>query len=181
MQTKRDLQRLLKKFKTNHYKIIQVRYINDDLNDIKQLVNHLDDTNIEITINSEEMSLIKDYFDCFLLEYDEDIENFINKNIDEVSLQLLKFFLQILNEIIVNKETGVNSEDVILQERLRLIRIKEKAYLTEKDVLEIYDLKKDMLLTLRNRKDLLNFQIEENGKVLYEHAELKAFMKKYTR
>lgn len=180
MKNKRDLDRLLLKFKTNCKQSIIMRYINDDIEEIKEVISELQENGI--TIDDENLEVIKYIFDEYVSTLkDEELIDYVDANIDIVTKSLIKSLLAMLDEVIYHKNNEDDFEAILMEEKKRLIQIKEKEYITEKEVFDIYNLKKDMLLTLRNRKELEVFQIDEQGKVLYSQDELKSFMKKYTR
>lgn len=180
MKNKRDLDRLLLKFKTNCKQSIIMRYVNDDIEEIEEVISELQEDGI--TIDDENLEVIKYIFDEYVSTLkDEELIDYVDANIDIVTKSLIKSLLAMLDEVIYHKNNEDDFETILMEEKKRLMQIKEKEYITEKEVFDIYNLKKDMLLTLRHRKELEVFQIDEQGKVLYSQNELKSFMKKYTR
>lgn len=109
---------------------------------------------------------------------DEEIEELIEKNIRIVALKLVKFLLEILCEI---KYSKLNNENINEKIEDELLKIKEKEYITQEELEEIFWLKKDKVLELRANKELKYFQMADKEKVLFKIEDVRKFMNKYTK
>ena len=109
---------------------------------------------------------------------DEKIEELIEKNIEIVALKLVKFHLEILCEI---KYSKLNNENINEKIEDELLKIKEKEYITQEELEEIFGLKKDKVLELRANKELNYFQMADKEKVLFKIEDVRKFMNKYTK
>ena len=109
---------------------------------------------------------------------DEEIEELIEKNIRIVALKLVKFLLEILCEI---KYSKLNNENINEKIEDELLKIKEKEYITQEELEEIFWLKNDKVLELRANKELKYFQMADKEKVLFKIEDVRKFMNKYTK
>ena len=113
---------------------------------------------------------------------DEEIEELIEKNIRIVALKLVKFLLEILCEIKYSKLNNENiNENINEKIEDELLKIKEKEYITQEELEEIFWLKKDKVLELRANKELKYFQMADKEKVLFKIEDVRKFMNKYTK
>ena len=123
--------------------------------------------------------MITNNFDEFIANNsDEKIEELIEKNIEIVALKLVKFHLEILCEI---KYSKLNNENINEKIEDELLKIKEKEYITQEELEEIFWLKKDKVLELRANKELKYFQMADKEKVLFKIEDVRKFMNKYTK
>ena len=80
--------------------------------------------------------MITNNFDEFIANNsDEKIEELIEKNIEIVALKLVKFLLEILCEI---KYSKLNNENINEKIEDELLKIKEKEYITQEELEEIF-------------------------------------------
>ena len=127
--------------------------------------------------------MITNNFDEFIANNsDEKIEELIEKNIRIVALKLVKFLLEILCEIKYSKLNNENiNENINEKIEDELLKIKEKEYITQEELEEIFWLKKDKVLELRANKELKYFQMADKEKVLFKIEDVRKFMNKYTK
>ena len=84
--------------------------------------------------------MITNNFDEFIANNsDEKIEELIEKNIEIVALKLVKFHLEILCEIKYSKLNNENiNENINEKIEDELLKIKEKEYITQEELEEIF-------------------------------------------
>lgn len=180
MKTKRDLEKLLSKFKNNYKNRILIRYIHDETSEIEKEISYLQENTI--LISDEHLSIVVNNFDEFIANNsDEEIEKLINENIEIVALKLVKFLLEILCEVKYSRSNNESIDEKITNELLKIKKIKEKEYITQEELEEIFGLKKDKVLELRTKKELKYFQMADKEKVLFKMEDVKKFMNKYTK
>lgn len=180
MKTIKDLEKLLSKFKNNYKNRILIRYIHDEIDEIEKEISYLQKNTI--LINDEHLAIVTNNFDEFIANNsDEEIENLIEENIETVALKLVKFLLEILCEINYSKLNNESINEKITDELLKIKKIKEKEYITQEELEEIFGLKKDKVLELRANKELKYFQMADKEKVLFKIEDVRKFMNKYTK
>lgn len=180
MKTKRDLLRVITKFKNNFKYNILIRYTHDDIEEIQQLITYFQDN--KVSLDDENMEILSNIFEEFIADIeDEEIHKLIDDNIEEVTYKLEKFMLEILSEILFTKQNNENIEKKIVDEVLKIRKIKEREYITQEELEEIFRLKKDKILELRVKKELKYFQMGDKEKVLFKLEDVRKFMNKYTK
>ncbi len=180
MKTKKDLEKLLSKFKNNYKNRILIRYVHDEISEIENEISYLQKNTI--LISDEHLAIVTNNFDEFIANNsDEEIENLIEENVEIVALKLVKFLLEILCEIKYSKLNNESINEKTENELLKIKKIKEKEYITQEELEEIFGLKKDKILELRTKKELKYFQIADKEKVLFKMEDVKKFMNKYTK
>ena len=84
MKTKKDLEKLLSKFKNNYKNRILIRYVHDEISEIENEISYLQKNTI--LINDEHLAIVTNYFDEFIANNsDEEIEKLIDENIETVA------------------------------------------------------------------------------------------------
>ncbi|RXJ92868.1 hypothetical protein CRV00_12025 [Malaciobacter molluscorum] len=173
------LQPIINKFKENYKNTIISRYINDDIEELEELLKYLDDSDNHITLEDESMTLIEYYFTDFLMNESEEVEEFFYENIEESYIHLLKFFIEIINQIIYNKKNNINFNDIISKEKLRIESIKSKVLITTKELEECYGIEERHQQKLRTEKKIPYYQDKDQygfgkkgAKVFYKTKEI---------
>lgn len=180
MKTIKDLEKLLSKFKNSYKNHIFIRYIHDEIDEIEKEISYLQENTI--SIDDQHLAIVTNNFDEFIANNsDEEIEELIEKNIEIVALKLVKFLLEILCEIKYSKLNNESINEKIEDELLKIKKIKEKEYITQEELEEIFGLKKDKVLELRANKELKYFQMADKEKVLFKIEDVRKFMNKYTK
>ena len=180
MKTKKDLEKLLSKFKDRYKNKIIIRYIHDDVTQIENKISYLQSNTIYI--DDQQLDIVTNYFDEFIANNsDEEIENLIEENIETIALKLVKFLLEILCEVKYSKLNNTSIDEKIAEELLKVKKIKEKEFITMDELEEIFGLKKDKVLELRTNKELKYFQMGDKEKVLFKIEDVRKFMNKYTK
>jgi hypothetical protein len=162
--------------------MISCRYINNEVEDIECLVNYLNNPYNDIKTDDEALEVVMYLFNNYLAEIDnEETDNLVDENIEAVTYKLVKLLLEVLEEIRYSKLNNENIDKHILEEVLKIKRLKEKEYISQEELELIFGLKKDKVLELRTKKELKYFQMGDKEKVLFKLEDVRKFMNKYTK
>lgn len=162
--------------------MISCRYINNEVEDIEYLVNYLNNPHNDIKTEDEVLEVVMYLFNNYLAEIDdEETDNLVDENIKIITYKLVKLLLEVLEEIRYSKLNNENIDKYIIEEVLKIKKLKEKEYISQEELELIFGLKKDKVLELRTKKELKYFQMGDKEKVLFKLEDVRKFMNKYTK
>ena len=151
---------------------------------LNTITNEID--KIQESYENEDYTFFADLADSIIFENisEEYRDDFSSEDHNENVLELAKLITQDyiikLKILIKNNYVVLDSEKNTFEQIESIKLIKEKKYLTSEEVSLIYQIKKDKLLELRTKKILPYFQMEDNGKVLFNKNDIEKLMREYT-